>query len=248
MFKRRDQIIEDFQQILSWPNSPLKPDMLEKAEEFFYDYLDTIFDFEDWDDFSELYIQFQNFFPALVGKDVGSGSWIKIPTDTGYNVYWAKHSNKVLNSEDLMRKSKRIVSRSKTKEGSTSDEIGKSLDKLNKSEELNNLAKVGIMANLMPSNLKFVKYLRTRTQWEYILPHQYELVSDIQLYMDAVQDRMNQNAVKYKQLFTKQDEDQIFYLQSRGIPRETAVMMCKLQQCYFTVDTKALFSEVYQKK
>ena len=118
----------------------------------------------------------------------------------------AKYSNKIIKHDDLIRKSRKLAYRLNPS-GKSLEQLGKGLNKIAKAKELNDLAHVGLMVDSLPTPLKFVKYLKTRTQWEYILPHQYDLVTNIQLYIDAVQDKMNKNAVKYKQLFTKQDED-----------------------------------------
>ena len=75
------------------------------------------------------------------------------------------------------------------------------------------------------------------------LNDQWANVNDIQDYVTAVLDKDNKHAVKYRQIFTKQDADQVFYMRSRGIPEDVAVMMCRLQQCYFEANTEALFAE-----
>ena len=235
MFKKKVDIITDFNQVLNWPNKPLTDDELEKFEEYFYEYLDTLFDHNDFNtDEIERVFQFQNFFPAFYGKEMGSGKWIKINTEDGYNIYWAKHSNKILSAEQFARQIKRL--------GNTDENIKKMGRKL----ELLEWLRISNFVDMMPSGLHFTKYLKTRTTWEYVLPHQYEIIEDISLYTDAISDKMNKHSVKYKQLFTKQDELQVFYLQSRGIPKDVATMMCKLQQCYFIVNTSALFAECYQ--
>lgn len=245
LFKSDDDKIQEYNQVLNWPNKPLTDEELDICIDRFSNYLETVFSFGDLDhEIADNAIQLQNFFPAFYGKEIGDGKWIRIKTETGYNVYWAKHSNKVLSTEYFERKIRRMRNNPiKKLETEGVKEGQKAMDQL---KELQNWHEVATAVSMMPSPLKFVKYLRTRTQWAFALPHEYEVVTDIQLYIDAVQCRMNKNAVKYKQLFTKQDHDQVFYLQSRGIPKDMAIMMCKLQQCYFVVDTQELFNEAIQ--
>ena len=88
--------------------------------------------------------------------------------------------------------------------------------------------------------------MKTRTTSEFLLPYQYELVEDIALYTNAIKDKMNDGAIRYKSRFTQEDQDQIFYLQSRGIDKDTATLMCKLQQVHFIVDTDKLFANYLQ--
>lgn len=247
MFKYGKQIENDWQTLLNWPKKPVTDDQLETLEDYFYSWIDSQFKGHQWTNLAEDIIQFQNFHPYFVGKDIGSGRWIKIKTESGYNVYWAKHSNKELSAEYFYKKFKNINQNS-IKRHLNNKDIDKAKNSIDKSKEIQDWAEVAEILSLFPTNIKYAKYLKTRTQWEYVLPYQYEVVSDIQLYVDAIQDDMNKNSVKYKMLFTKQDEDQIFYLQSRGISKDIAIMMCKLQQCYFKVDTNALFAEVYQQK
>jgi len=219
---------------MNYPNKPLTDDFLDKAEELFYTYLETIFDNTSYiDGFDELF-QLQNFFPHFVGKDVEDGKWIRVKTETGYNVYWAKHSDKVLSIDKIQRDLKKLNSKPET------------LEIVNRKLKLTNDLVLAQHVNEMPSPLKYVKALRTKTQWLYLLPHEYEIVSDIQLYVNAVLAKDVKKSIKYKQLFTKQDLDQIHYMQSRGIPLDVAIMMSKLEQCYFIVDVQELFNEWMQ--
>jgi len=74
MFKKID--ILDYTALLNYPNKPLSDDELDKVEDVFYTYLELIFDNTSYiEGFDELF-QLQNFFPAFVGKEIGSGKWI----------------------------------------------------------------------------------------------------------------------------------------------------------------------------
>jgi hypothetical protein len=227
--------ILDYNDLFSYPNKQLSDETLDKAEELFGTYIETTFGYNTSyiDGFDELF-QLQNFFPYFVGKNIDEGKWIRVKSEAGYNIYWAKHSNKILSIDKIQRDLKKLNSKSDT------------LEVINKKLKLTNDLTLAQYVNEMPSPLKYVKALRTKTQWLYLLPHEYEIVTDIQLYVNAVLDKDVKKSVKYKQLFTKQDNDQIHYMQSRGIPRDVAVMMSRLEQCYFTVDVQELFNEWMQ--
>lgn len=224
------------------------PDLLEfvgnvdSIEEIFYAQLDEFverkWDFYSTDLFEDTF-QMQNFYPALYKKDVGSGSWVKVKSPEGYHVYWAKKApRKTLSVEALQRKYKKI----------TSKDVGeKGLAEIERDMEFMDELSIAQKHAGFPHDLQFVKIMKTRTQIEYLLPYQYEIVSDITLYTRAITDKMNKGAVKYKSLFTGEDKDQIFYLQSRGIDKDTAIMLSKLKQVYFKIDTAKLLYQAMQR-
>lgn len=234
--------IRDYNQIMNYPGSDLDQETLEMVEDVFCQYLDITFENRDLSEEGvEDVMQLQNFFPDLVGKGIGEGTWIRVNTEIGYNLYYAKPSNKRMSFETLQRDINNIVI--KMRENESVDDLDKNLALITKKLEIAKEAHIASLAMAMPSKIKYVKALRTKSQWMYLLPHEYEIVYDIQLYVNAILDKDVKKSVKYRQLFTKQDHDQVFYMQSRGIPKETAIMMCRLQQCYFIVDTQALFAE-----
>jgi hypothetical protein len=98
----------------------------------------------------------------------------------------------------------------------------------------------------LPFEIQFVKILKGKNNFDYILPSDFEMVEDVTIYTDVLSDAMNGGAVKAKEHFTSEDEDKIFYLQSRGISREIAVIMVKLQHCHFIIDTNELFANWMQ--
>lgn len=241
----------NYEEFLKFPNketNSITYDQLEILEEYFSSYIDEKYPINSHDtciDGFEDYFQFQNFHPYFVGKNVDSGAWVKVKTDVGYNIYWAKNApKKRMSAKQLtmqLRKAQLLLTNSK-KIINNDD----SLNKLDKSKAILNDIEIATLINEMPVNLKYVKIMITRTKSEFLLPYQYEVVNDIFLYTNVINDKMNKGSVKYKSLFTSKDEDQIFYLQSRGIDRDTAVLMCKLQQIYFVVDVQKLFNNWMQ--
>lgn len=244
-FKKVD--IQDYNTIKEY-DGPLTEEAIDKFEEIFYKYLDLEFSNTTLNCTGvEEIVQIQNFFPEFYKKGVGSGAWIRVKTDTGYNVYYAKQCNKKMSAEKIHRDIKRLDrKRNKNSKNDDIESVTVAPELTKKKLELLEQIQVADVVNCMPSDIYYVKALRTKSQWTYLLPYEYEIVSDIQLYVEAILDKDVKKSVKYRQLFTKQDQDQIFYMQSRGIPKETAIMMCRLQQCYFVVDVQELFNEWMQ--
>jgi len=240
ILKSADKIEADFLNIASW-NDEVDENIFDEIEEHFFDYFDLTTNHDDFDDDTfEKYVQVQNFFPHLVGKDVGSGSWVKVKTDIGYNVYWAKKSSKRLSVEMLQRKLN----------GMTKNNKNDNLEILKgKIEELKGVKKeIDLFSYLLtlPFEIQSVKILKGKNNFDYILPSDFEMVEDVTIYTDAILDGMNGSAVKTKEHFTSADEDKVFYLQSRGISKEIAVMMVKLQHCHFILDSQKLLKNWMQ--
>jgi hypothetical protein len=215
-------------------------------EQIYYHNLEKMFPTweVDDDDFDTIF-ELQNFFPSFVKKDVGSGSWVRVKTDEGYNIYWAKNApQKRISAEALQRKiakANRLIDQARIE--LKHEKATKLLDQVG---ILMKEYKIATWINAYIFEPKFIKIMVTRSKAEYLLPYQYELVNDISLYTTVIKDKMNQGAVKYRSYFTKADEDQIFYLRSRGIDKDTAILMCKLQQVYFVVDVPKLFANYMQ--
>ena len=210
-------------------------DLENPTEEDFFDLLDLRFNFND--EVDEVIFDYQNFFPKE--KSVEEGKWIKVPTDIGFNIYYAKSSTKKLNETLINRK---IKSLQKKLNAETN------LDKqLKFTEDLMNLAKEAVTASLLEIfayDLKYAKIKISKSKSEFLLPYQYEIInSDIEEYIAAICDEQNSDAVKFKHIFSSDNEDQIFYIRSRGISKETAILMADLKNAYFIVDTQALLNE-----
>jgi hypothetical protein len=240
IMKSADVIEADFLNIASW-NDLVDGSIFDEIEEHFFDYFDLTTNHDSFDDVTfEKYVQVQNFFPHLVGKDVGNGSWVKVKSDVGYNVYWAKKSSKRLSVEMLQRKLNDLNRSNKNVD----------LDSLKGKVETLELIKKEIVLFsyllTLPFEIQFVKILKGKNNFDYILPSDFEMVEDVTIYTDALLDSMNMGAVKAKEHFTSEDEDKVFYLQSRGISREIAVMMVKLQHCHFIINSQKLLANWMQ--
>jgi hypothetical protein len=241
--KSADAMEADFLNIASWTEQ-VEEGIFEEIEEHFFDYLDLTLNCGLIDDFDDIlfdkYVQVQNFFPHLVGKDVDSGSWVKVKSDVGYNVYWAKKSSKRLSVEMLQRKLNDINRNSKNADLKVLKGKIETLELIKKEKDLFSYLLT------LPFEIQFVKILKGKNNFDYILPSGFEMVEDVTIYTDVLSDAMNGGAVKAKEHFTSEDEDKIFYLQSRGISREIAVIMVKLQHCHFIIDTNKLFANWMQ--
>lgn len=215
-------------------------------EDMFDVYLDQCFKYGDLSEEAEKFWDYnmeafnvENYFPDD-SKQVGSGSWIKIRTETGYEVHFAKVSNRKRRFiEEYASYQKQITSLYKGLIKGYED-VTKKVDEIltpakeAKKKYLNaklRESEIRLAINLKPYE---VRINRTKSKVEYLLPYQYEIVNDIQEHVDAY--IANTPGVNTKTLFTSLNKDAIFYLQSRGISKKVAEMMSALQQVYFTVD------------
>jgi hypothetical protein len=192
--------------------------------------------------------QYQNFCPEKCGKGINQATWIRVETESGWNIYSAKPSRKFVDPSQLKRKIKRLSKAIKTEENMSLKDLQETLfaieKKKEKIEQLTKQFKVAELLEELDLQPKYVSVMRTRTQKMYLLPHQYEVVSNISLYSNTVvQDKSG--AVKFKALFTAQDKDIIFYLRQRGIPKEAAIMMAKMKDGYFMVDRNKLVDNIF---
>jgi len=170
-----------------------------------------------WEDNMEKF-SFENYF-ATDEKSVGDGHWIKVRTEKGYEVHWAKRSvRKPRFMEKLEAINRKMRNPKITAEGMK--------PMLAEIDEIK-------MRHLIGMRPYEVYYYRTRTQKRYLLPYQYEL-ANIDDHVSYIMD--NVPTVKVRKLFTAKNNDQIFYLRSRGIPENLAIVMSNLKQCYFVVD------------
>jgi hypothetical protein len=211
-------------------------------EEIYCHYLDAVFGpVADYTIETENKIRFENFF-WTPKSDVGEGAWIRVKTEKGFNVYYAKKSKKTIDFDKVLRKCE-LESRSMQRildsnaEGLTSQELGDEWDKKDKSFKDYEYHETLKEINLQPI---FVSVRKTKTQKTYLAPTEYELVNDINVYVDIVMNHKT-DGVKAKAIYTSENEDMIFYIQSRGISRERAKMLALLQQCHFVVEWEKLY-------
>jgi hypothetical protein len=169
----------------------------------------------NWLDFFTEVTSFDN---VETDKMVGSGKWIKIRNSTGYEVHFAKEVR-----VDEFFLTRRI--RENFKKG---DE---------ESLAQNVLFDISESINEKPY---FIKIRKTRTTTKYLLPYQYELC-DVQTYVDIIL-QFGRGDVNYKTLFTKEDKDKIFYLRSRGLGEDNAILLSKLEDLYFTINCDRIFA------
>jgi len=202
-------------------------------EDDFYKHLDVFYNsfiYSFLDSYSEV-ISYDNvqINLNLTNKDVGDGSWIKLKIKNGFEVFYAK---KVKINDNFLYK------------------LLKSKEKISPKEEKNDELKSQIIFLETCISLGFKPYLvkvKRGSRFEYYLPYQYELCNDVQIYVNCV--ISNTNGVNYKTYYkNQQDKDKIFYLQSRGISKESAIFLSKITDTYFTVDLETLFSNGLPKK
>lgn len=185
-----------------------------------------------WEDNMESFA-YEVYFPKK-DKIVGDGAWIKVRTENGYEVHWAKRSKRKIRYDELYRSKLKQYEKvlKSIKLEMKSDEIKSINDKADILKKELNYLEVRIYIGLQPYE---VFYNRTKTQKRYLHVDQYEIV-DVDEHIEYVMS--NLNVVKVRNLFTAQDKDVIFYMQQRGIPKDLAMLMSNLKHCYFIVNIK----------
>ncbi len=203
--------------------------VLEQNESYFLD--DHLFDL----------FSYENYLPGAAGKNIGSGCWIKVRTETGFEVHYAKPSNRKRRFneeiESLQTQLEKHVS-SALKDLQT---VTKASDALNKAPETNKKTKA-LQDKLYEAHIRFgielkpyeVRIQKSKSTTVYLLPYQYEIVDDIDQFSEAYLE--NVPGVTMKAIFTSDQNDIIFYLTSRGISKRTAEVMAQLGQSFFTVN------------
>lgn len=225
-----------------------------KSEEEYYTMLDKNFYYgtDRCDDLDEPFWAYENFFPE--NKSVGDGAWIKVKTSIGYNVYFAKRTIKRFNKTDAQNKIKRQSNQTNkiidlaehTLEGHDKalEILEKGFIKINSNKDLYKELMRAEMLEEIGLEPYCVKYRVSKSTWKVVTPCEYEMVNDIEAYVKTISELGKTEAVTYKSIFTYLDENIIFYLQSRGISRDTAVMLAKLKDCYFICNVPKMF-EMY---
>jgi len=191
-----------------------------------------------WEDNMSLFYV-ENYFPND-NKNVGEGAWIKIRTENGFEVHYAKKANRKRRyNEEYEAAQKKYAKLLKVTIAELEDmtipysekKTDEKESKIKKTER--QMYEAGVrMALLLP--VYEVKIMRTKTVAEYYLPTQYELVTDIDEFSDAYINQIP--GVNIKSLYSAANKDAVFYLQSRGISKKVAEMMAALKQTYFKVN------------
>jgi hypothetical protein len=213
-------------------------------EDVFFTYIDNAFKYNTLDDETEIYwednmsaFDCNVYFPEE-DKLVNNGAWIKVRNETGFEIHYAKVSNRKRRfSEELETLERQLTNILKGQLRDFKNPDLKLNDVLTPKKEakkklIENKIKettLRIVIGLKPYG---VKINRTKSKCEYLLPHQYELVEDIEEFSNAY--IQNLPGIGIKTLYTSINNDAIFYLQSRGISKKVAEMMSALQQVYFT--------------
>lgn len=220
-------------------------------EDIFYEKINEInFSEEEsihWEDNMEKF-SYENFFPHSKEVD-GNSIWIKIRTDSGYEVHLAKRSlrkhrwneiaaNKRLELELCVTRLKKALGR-KYKTIKDLDSLARKQPKFEKLRDDYLTAciyfKIGV-----PLHEVFIR--RTKSKKEYYLPHEYEVIEDVNEYIDYYLKKVP--GVKFYPIIIGENDDKIFYMQSRGIPKEVAIVMCNLRNTYIKIDLD-LMNSIY---
>lgn len=165
------------------------------------------------------------YFPAKDKTLPDGGAWIKIRTNTGFEVHYAKKSIRKKRWDELIE----------AKLKSTDlDDLDKAKDKISNLPEL-------LIRQAIGKTPYEVYIYRTKTKKEYLLTTQYTIVEDIEQFSNAYMESIA--GVYSKKLYSYVNKDAIFYLQSRGIPKKVAEVMASLKQLYFIVNMEEAMNE-----
>lgn len=196
-----------------------------------------------WDDNYELF-DIENFHPQQKKLTEGGG-WIKVRTENGYQLHYAKVSTRKRRlREEITKVNHKLIKvmNQGTKEAADSEiEISVTKEKFDKQiKDLEHQRNYLLLIEAIGLTPYEIRYQRTKTQQEYLNPYQYEILSDedLQIHIDGVKN--NVPHLKMRFLYTDVNKDQIFYLRSRGIDEKTAMILANLKQCWFEVDMVAM--------
>lgn len=210
-------------------------------EDVFIDYIDRIlkqltYNHEIcWDDNMDMF-GVENFFPNLFNKGVGDGCWIKIRNKDGYEIHFAKKSKRKIRYSELINVCSERICKINNCDYEDSNKIKDGLNKIELLRETQLCYEI-LMAINIPVYEVVVK--RTKNRSEYYYPYQYEIVNDVSETTDYYLSKID--CVGMVSFLDSDNEDKIFYLTSRGISREVAVIMASLNHSYFVVNiNKAL--------
>lgn len=176
-------------------------------------------------------VSFDNIFPQdkIVPKQ---GGWIKTPSKNGFSIHFAKNAVRV-DKYFLMR---RIEANNKIIE-----KINEENDIQLKNEllSLNVLFQLCLFFEVVPY---FIKVQKTLSKYEYLLPYQYELLhGEIDMYIDMVREKTKH--ITYKTISNNYQQDVVFYLQSRGISKDEAILLANIKNIKFDVNLVKMFSQ-----
>jgi hypothetical protein len=160
------------------------------------------------------HFSYENYFPPLEKQAKQGGVWIKVRTEKGFKIHLAKKANRKINLSDDAFASLAIWKK----------------NLLNTDAQKKVWHKVVLqIIGIQPYELF---YYKTRTRKVYITPCEYEIV-DINEWIENVQSGSLKGFLTVHSLFTSDSKEKAFYLQSRGINKELALILANLSQCYF---------------
>lgn len=186
-----------------------------------FNFIDLAEDEEDfWLSNLEMF-DFKNYFPEGAHY-VGQGAWIKVRTENGFAIRFAKKSTRRLRFEELyISEMNKAMKRMKTMEFDPNKE--------NRASKTIKEYAIRMKIGMRPYE---VWYWRTKTRKTYLMPYQYELVPDIDEYIKYAS--QNVTHLKVHPIYDGNNSDKIHYIMSRGIPKKVATIMAGIGECYFT--------------
>lgn len=228
-YSKTQQKLESLEQLLDAVASKLVT-----PEELFEEHFNHVDFTQEEEDFwlSNLKLfEYENYFPP-VEKQINHGTWVKVRTENGYQVHFAKRAQRKMNfSESATNDLKSLL---KTLENFTS-----SKEVVSKKETASLKSRVLKAIGLQPYE---VWYWKTKTQKAYLTPAEYEVV-DVEEYVDFAQQKSLKNVVVLRLLYTAENKEKMFYLRSRGLNKERAKFYANMNQCYFEVNMKQALKE-----
>lgn len=219
-------------------------------EDMFSEYLNHLhWSLEDeyfWEDNMEMFM-YDNYFSGSKSLPEG-GSWIKVRTEKGFELHFAKVSTRKRRWEELMEVAgKKYLVKMKghikgyNKTEISSFDLDKDKKQTKKIEQLEFEYKVYRIRNSIKMSPYEIRIKTSKTVTKYLLPYQYELIDGVDLYIKAYMEKTP--GLKFKVLYSSIDDDKIFYLRTRGIPKEQAEIMCSLNSGYFIIDMNVMIDE-----
>lgn len=211
---------------------------LDSALKYSLDYEDNVF----LDDHMERF-DVENYFPYRNKQLPDGGAWIKVQTATGFEVHFAKTTNRKRRYEEemrtlnqrfgiLKRQMESYIEKLKDNTEKVDNPYSKKLD--TKFHNLKNKLIEITIRHYIDLPLYEVRIQRTKSKVEYLLPYQYEIISDIDEFADGYINDLP--GIHTKKLYSSNNKDAVFYLTSRGISKRNAEMMATLKQTYFIVN------------
>lgn len=201
-------------------------------EDFFYDRLDFINMTEEesvyWENNMEKF-SYDNFFVSE--KDVESGSWIKIRTKNGYELHYAKKSKRKIRHNEKIEYFLSEINKEINVKNNTNEK------KIN--ELLSNAIEHSIYSKIGLSYYE-IFYKNSKTTKKYLLPYEYEII-DIEEHLGHLLNNIPN--VELIEIYSSQNENEIFYLMSRGLTKIHAALLSNIKNCYISVNIEKSISD-----